>query len=164
MTLASKGCKGWMSEASKGRSRNLPGKKSVLKQNPWDAIHVWWDPTLTQGKLHVEILGTDFPRGTNEGAGLLVAAVRKSLNIRFQNTPAPKTLFVDRGPGFWATNSGRITRGYKAMLQENGLKTYYKDDAGILPGNLQEVLLHETAVSWIRQSLGKKLRNNLRRA
>ena len=31
------------------------------------------------------------------------------------------------------------------------LKTYYKDDAGHQPGNLQEVMLHETAVSWIRR-------------
>ena len=39
----------------------------------------------------------------------------------------------------------------KAALQENDLKTYYKDDAGMQPGNLQEVMLHETAVSWIRR-------------
>ena len=31
------------------------------------------------------------------------------------------------------------------------LKTYYRDDAGQQLGNLQEVLLHETAVSWIRR-------------
>ena len=71
--------------------------------------------------------------------------------IRFQNTQAPNTLFVDRGPGFWATNSGKITGGFQAALQENNLKTYYRDDAGQQPGNLQEVLLHETAVSWIRR-------------
>ena len=48
-------------------------------------------------------------------------------------------------------NSGRIKGGFKAALQANNLKTYYKDDAGRQPGNLQEVLLHETAVSWIRR-------------
>ena len=106
---------------------------------------------MTQGKLHVEILGTEFPGETGEGGGLLVAAVRKALNIRFQNTPAPNTLFVDRGPGFWATNSGRIMGDFKAALQANNLKTYYKDDAGLQPGNLQEIMLHETAVSWIRR-------------
>ena len=75
----------------------------------------------------------------------------RSLNIRFQNTPVPNTLFVDRGHGFWATNSGRIRSCFKSALLENGLKTYYHDDAGIQPGNIQEVLLHETAVSWIRR-------------
>ena len=86
--------------------------------------------------MHVEILGTEFPGETGEGARLLVTAVRKALNIRFQNTPAPNTLFVDLGPGFWATNSGKITGKFKAALQENHLKTYYKDDAGMQPGNL----------------------------
>ena len=36
-------------------------------------------------------------------------------------------------------------------LKAHDLKTYYKDDAGQQPGNLQEVMLHETAVSWIRR-------------
>ena len=80
-----------------------------------------------------------------------MAALRKALNIRFQNTPAPNTLFVDRAPGFWATNSGKILGQFKAALQASDLKTYYKDDAGMQPGNLQEVMLHETAVSWIRR-------------
>ena len=52
---------------------------------------------------------------------------------------------------FWATNSGKITGEFTAALLENDLKTYYKDDAGMQPGNLQEVMLHETAVSWIRR-------------
>ena len=31
------------------------------------------------------------------------------------------------------------------------MKTYYYDDAGQQPGKLQEVMLYETAVSWIRR-------------
>ena len=57
---------------------------------------------------------------------------------------------IGRRDSFWATNSGKITAGFKAALQANDLKTYYKDDAGHQPGQLQEVMLHETAVSWIR--------------
>ena len=140
-----------MSEATKGASANLRGQRTVLKQNSWDAIRVWWAPILTQGKLHVEILGTEFPGEKAEGAKLLVAAVRKALNIRFQNATAPNILFVDRGPGFWAPNSGKITPDFKEALHANNLKTYYKDDASHQPGNLQEVMLHETAVSWIRR-------------
>ena len=44
-----------------------------------------------------------------------------------------------------------FTPGLKAVLQENSVKTYSKDDAGLQPGNLQEVLLYETPVSWIRR-------------
>ena len=106
---------------------------------------------MCQGKLHIEILGTEFPGETAEGAAILVGRVRRALNVRFQNKPAPKKIFVDRGPGFWATNSGRITAHFKAALEEHSLQTYYNDDAGHQPGNLQEVMLHETAVSWIRR-------------
>ena len=63
----------------------------------------------------------------------------------------PFHIDTHRGLGFWATNLGKITGGFKAALQENNLKTYYRDDAGQQPGNLQEVLLHETAVSWFRR-------------
>ena len=108
-------------------------------------------PILTRGKLHVEILGTEFPGEKAEGAELLAGVVRKALNNRFQNATAPNIFFVDRGPGFWAANSGKITPGFKAGLEANSLKTYYKDDASHQPGNLQEVMLHETAVSWIRR-------------
>ena len=101
--------------------------------------------------MAVKIIPRRFTGTSKQGGGFLAAAVRKALNIRFQSTQAPKILFVDRGPGFWATNSGKITGGFKAALQENNLKTYYRDDAGQQPGNLQEVLLHETAVSWIRR-------------
>ena len=85
-----------MSKASKGASANLRGQRTALKQNSWDAICVWWAPILTQGKLHVEILGTDFPGEKAEGAKILVAAVRKALNIRFQNGAVPLTVFIEK--------------------------------------------------------------------
>ena len=31
------------------------------------------------------------------------------------------------------------------------MEAYYPDNASAQPGNLQEVMLHETAVSWIRK-------------
>ena len=36
------------------------------------------------------------------------------------------------------------------FLSTNGLKAFNGDDASAQPGNLQELLLHETTVSWIR--------------
>ena len=36
-------------------------------------------------------------------------------------------------------------------MESNELRAYYGDDARVQPGNLQEVLLHETAVAWIRR-------------
>ena len=79
-----------------------------------------------------------------------MAKVRAALNIRFQGSVAPKILFTDRGQGFYDIKGGKITNEYKAALQENGLRAYYKEDASEQAGNLQEVMLHETAVAWVR--------------
>jgi hypothetical protein len=96
-------------------------------------------------------LGDNFPRGeTPAGAAILVGKVRAALNVRFQGSVAPKILFTDRGQGFYNIKGGKITHEYKAALQEHGLRAYYKEDASEQAGNLQEVMLHETAVSWVR--------------
>jgi hypothetical protein len=36
-------------------------------------------------------------------------------------------------------------------VREHGLRTYYGDNAAVQPGTLQEVMLHETAVAWVRR-------------
>ena len=51
-------------------------------------------------------------------------------------------------------NGGRITGAFKAAVREHGLKTFYGDNASRQPGNLQDILLHETSVSWIRRREG----------
>ncbi len=149
--MARKAAKGWRSKKTKLNSKNLKGKKEALKQRSLDTIKVWWAPVLTRGKLHLELLGDDFDGETEKGAAQLVAKVRTSLNIRFKTGTQPRTLFVDRGNGFWNPRSGQITAKFKAALREHGLKTFYGDDASVQPGSLQEVLLHETAVAWVRR-------------
>ena len=106
---------------------------------------------MARGKFHIALLGEDFPGETSAGAAILVSKVRAALNIRFQGSDAPGILFTDRGQGFYNNNCGHITRLYKAALAEHDLKAYYGDDASIQPGNLQEIMLHETAVAWIRR-------------
>ena len=77
--------------------------------------------------------------------------MRAALNIRFQGSVPPRTLFTDRGQGFYHINSGKITAAYKAALRQHGLKAFYGDDASRQPGQLSEVMLHETSVAWIRR-------------
>ena len=48
---------------------------------------------------------------------------------------------------------GKITAEFKGALRGHALRTFMGDDAGKQPGSLQEVLLHETAVAWIRRRL-----------
>ena len=94
------------------------------------------------------LLGNSFPGETPEGAAQLVAKVRSVLNIRFQGRTQPTTLFTDKGRGFIHIN-GNITDEYKQALDDHKLKAYYSAKSA-QPGTLQEVLLHETVVSWVR--------------
>ena len=157
LALARKGGKGWMSKCFREASGNLRQPKGVLKLNSSDTVRVWWVPVLTRGKLHIEHLSDNFPGETEAGAAEMVARVRAALNVRFQATTPPKVLFTDRGNGFFDAGTGAITSGYKEALATHGLKAFWGDDASQQPGKLQEVMLHETAVAWMRLRLTKTL-------
>lgn len=81
--------------------------------------------------------------------------MQAALNIRFRGDDKPSIIFVDRGAGFWAPRTGKIIRQFKAALEEAELIAYYGDDASAQPGNMQDILLHATAVSWIRYIEGR---------
>ena len=110
-------------------------------------------PVLARGKLSVVLLPADFPGDRPEGAEPLVAKVRAVLSARFRGASKPCTLFVDRGAGFYNAGTGGITPEFKAALADHGLRAFMGDDASKQPGSLWEMMLHETAVSWIRRGL-----------
>ena len=83
--------------------------------------------------------------------GKVIHKVRAALNIRFRGDGKPSTVFVDRGQGFYAPRESKIIREFKKAFQETELKPYYGDNASAQPGNMQDVLLHETTVAWIRR-------------
>ena len=85
----------------------------------------------------------------------MVGRVRAALNVRFHGDSQPEVLLTDRGNGFYQSGSRSITDGYRDALREHGLKAFMGADASAQPGNLQELLLHETAVSWMRVGLAK---------
>ena len=150
--LARKGKKGWISTKSKCANKNLPGNKSALKQNSWGTTRVYFAPVLARGKLHTVLLGDDFPGEKPAGATILVAKVRASLNIRFRGDQ-PDIVFTERGQGFYRIKSGKITPEYKSALAENNLKAFMGDDASLQPGDLKDLMLHETAVAWLTKRL-----------
>ena len=152
--LARKAGRGWLSEGCQMSSQCLRGGKESIKMNSWDTERIWWVPILACGKLHVEVLPENFPGEEPEGARMVVQKVRAALNIRFQggSVPAPSVMWTDRGRGFFHGN-GSSTCEFKEALEENDFQAFWKDDASIQPGQLQEVHLHETAVSWIRYQL-----------
>ena len=73
--------------------------------------------------------------------------------IRFQSQSKPTTLFLDRGRAFFNPVSAKITPELASALEGTGLETFWRGDASMQPGYCADILLHETAVSWIRQQL-----------
>ena len=56
----------------------------------------------------------------------------------------------------WPPGSGKtgnITPQFKEALKECRFKAFWGDNASVQPGHLQELMLHETAVSWLRHRL-----------
>ena len=157
LKVARKGKKGWMSKSKRRTVQNMKLAASKAKISSSDTVKVWFVPILTRGKLHIEALPASFPGETEEGAAEMVNKVRAALNIRFQGSTAPKILFTDRGNGFYDSSTGNITASYKEALRANGLKAFFGDNASVQPGQLQDFLLHETAMAWMRDRLKKTL-------
>jgi hypothetical protein len=156
--LARKGARGWVSNGCELYCCNLRGKKEDIKQNSWGTIKVWWAPILMRGKLHVEVFNDDYAGETEGGAETLVARVRGAVNRRFQGEAVkPDFLMVDRGRGFYNIQTGKITAKYGQAVAQHGFTNMMGDVASVQPGHMQEVLLHETAVAWIRWRLTKTL-------
>jgi hypothetical protein len=153
--LARKGGKSWISEGCQEWSSNLGGKKDSLKQKSWDTIRVWWMPVLTRGKLHLEVFLGEFAGENPEGAEQAAQRLRPILNIRFPNESQPKIVMTDRGKGFYHPFTAKITKKYKAGLESVGLKPFMGDDASEQPGTMGDLMLHETAVAWVRLKIGR---------
>ena len=50
-----------------------------------------------------------------------------------------------------------LLRPPREALRRHGLRAFFGCDASVQPGQLQEVMLHETAVAWMRERLKKTL-------
>ena len=154
MAQARKGGKGWMSPGNQIYSRNLKGDKTHLKQKGSDTYKVFWMPVLMRGKLHVEVFSADFPGESPDGAEVCAQKLGPILNIRFPNHQCrPKIVMSDKGCGFYHGTTSVITDEWKAGLRSVGLKPFMGDNAQVQSGQMGDVLLHETSVSWIRAKL-----------
>ena len=73
-----------------------------------------------------------------------------------RQTPLPRTIVTDRGPGFYQASSGTIVAAYKGALSQNKIIAFAGDEAKWQPPDLPDVLLHETAVAWVRGFFKKR--------
>ena len=151
LALARKGHRVWCSEDALGDDDNLRADTRVLKTNSWDTRRIWWGPVLSRGKLHIDLLPANFPGDHLDGAAAFVKQVRIGLGKRFPGASRPNMLFTDRGAGFYNPGSGIITAEYRAALAAEGLVAFMGDSAAAQPGKLSDLLLHETAIAWVRE-------------
>ena len=66
----------------------------------------------------------------------------------------PKVLFTDRGTGMYSPQ-GYVVRDYAAAVEDSGFRLYWGAHAKQQSPDMGDVLLHETAVSWVRSQLRK---------
>ena len=118
-----------------------------------ESKRVYWMPVLARGKLHIELLGSDFPGDKVEGMGRFVEKLSKAVHVRFPDeADRPNMVFVDRGEGFYKSN-GKITDEFATALRAHGLKAFHGADAEFQPGRSGDLWLHETAVAWMRERM-----------
>ena len=67
----------------------------------------------------------------------------------------PRVVCSDRGPGFYQTSTGHITKDYAQALHQHGFRAFAGADASKQPPDLPDLLLHEKAVAWIKGCLKK---------
>jgi hypothetical protein len=150
--LARKGGKGWGSPGARLYTRNLKGNRMSLKMKSTDSLRWWWMPLLMRGKLHIELLPEDFPGECAAGARVAVSKIPAALSRRFRSEAKPRIVMTDKGKGFYH-GTGRITDEYKTVLSDCGLRPLMGESNTVQPGDCQELMLHETAVAWVRRKL-----------
>ena len=117
-----------------------------------DSLKWWWMPVLVRGKLHLELLPEAFPGECAEGATMAIERIPVILNGLFRGDAKPRVLMTDKGKGFYH-GTGRITDEYAAALEAHGLRAMMGHANVTQPGDCQELMLHETAVAWVRRRL-----------
>ena len=155
MRQSCKGQKKWMSNNAKLYSLNLPGPPTANKQKGWDGKKVNWFVVVARGVVHVEVMPEDW---TLDGMGLaafvqrLPGILRKMLG---PETRLPRMLFTDRGTGMY-NPAGKIVAKYRQAVKDAGFHVFWGDDASQQSPDMGDLLLHETAVAWLRKKMRKE--------
>ena len=147
-----------ISPGSTASSVNLGGSSTADKQCGFGDTRVFFFVALTRGVLGIKVFSTQgvFPGETPEGAGLLVRHLPALLKTMLgSGARLPRTIFSDRGPGFFHRKWGTITGDYESACRECGFQpwagTNSKKGPRAQPRDIGDVLLHETAISWLRR-------------
>ena len=147
--------KRWQSPDCKAYSRNLPASRYAGHQKQNGDRKLWWFIVLARGNVHIEVVGGDWQQ-TGVGMAEFVDRLPPILHAMLGNDAAlPRVVASVRGPGFFQSSTGHIVKAYSAALQKNGFRPFAGEDASKQPPDCPDVLLHESAVGWIRNYLRK---------
>ena len=110
---------------------------------------------VVPGQIHHEVMGGDWPQ-TGEGMAEFVLRLPDILTkLLGTETPWPRVIFSDRGPGMFQGSTGHIVKKYAAALKLKGFRTYQGEDASSQPADLADAFPHETAAAWTRTYMQK---------
>ena len=139
-TQASYGkAKRWMSPDAKAESRNLLASPYATKQSQFGDKKIWWFIMLFRGKVHYEIMGSDWKQA-GAGVSLLVARLERILRKNLgAGTPLPRVILSDRGPGLYQSSTGHIVGEYYNAVKQHGFRTYAGTDASQQPPDMPDV-------------------------
>ena len=151
--------------SSRDASDNSGGSDTAEKQKGFGDTRVWFGVALTRGVLGVTVFTTTegagaFPGENPEGVRQFVSRLPQMLNRMLgRSTRKPRVIFSDRGPGFYHRSTGAITGEYETVCREHRFKPWAGNNARrgprAQPPDIPDVLLHETAISHLRERVYK---------
>jgi len=120
-------------------------------------VRLWWFVVVARGRVAVEFMDDSWEQtgdGMAQMVGKLPSVLRRMLG---RSRTLPRVVCTDRGPGFYLSGirNGDIVPAYRAALRAGGFRPFAGDQADWQPADCPGVLLHETAVGWIRQFFKK---------
>ena len=145
--------KRWMSKSSRQSSRNLRASAFAGKQVRAGDTRLWWFVIVARGRVEIEFMGDYWKQA---GAGMAEFMTRLPAILRRMLGPSaalPRVVVSDRGPGFYLSGlrNGEIVPAYAAALRHAGFRPFAGSSAAGQPADCPDLLLHETAVGWIRK-------------
>jgi hypothetical protein len=106
---------------------------------------------VTRGKVILRTMPVDWQQ-TGAGMAELINDLPTVLRKRFPKEKCmPKTIFSDRGPGFYQASAGTIVAACKEALVANAFKPWAGYESKWQPPDMPDIMPHETAVAWVRK-------------
>ena len=144
----------WISQDAKLYSRNLRSTRYAQHQAQHGDKRIWWFIVLARGQVRFPVMGEDWKQN-GEGQAQMVEQLPKVLESIVGKDRKPRTVFTDRGPGFYNTGNGSIVKQYEAALKKHGFQPFAGEDAKWQPPDIADLLLHETVAAWVRKYFKK---------